>query len=860
MITESFVKKMEEIVGKEYVRSSAADMELYSYDASLVGGKPGLVVFPESTEEVSKVMREAHSAGIPNVGRGFATNLSGGTIIRFEGLVIVLSRLNQILEIHPQSKYAVVQTGVTNLEIQEAVAPLGMFYAPDPASQKVATIGGNIGENSGGPRCLKYGVTSNHILGMKTVLADGEIVDIAGPSLDPPGYDVRGLMVGSEGCLGVATEITVRIIPKTESVITMLAIYDDISNAATTVAEIMRAGIVPLTLEMMDNIIIQAVEKGGSCGYPIDAAAVLIIEVEGITTGLKEQAEQVDKICMETGCREVRTAKNQEERELLWKGRKGAFGAICNLSPNYLVNDGCVLRSDLPEVLKRVKQTADQYGCPVANVFHAGDGNLHPLLMFDSRNQEELEQVHKAGWDIMEICAEFGGTISGEHGIGEEKREAMKMIFSGHDLNTQRTVKEALDPKNLLNPTKIIPLPPQGADKLPDSDPTVLKRQGGKDAAGVGEVMEAVRSAAADKKSIRVAGKGTFNGLGNLVNKDNVVIDSLKMTDFIEYDKDNQFITVGSGVTLAAVQEKLGEQNQWLPIRPPFAGGDTTIGGVVATAAVGPERLAYGAPRDMLLGLQYIDSGGSMVSAGGKVVKNVAGYDMTRLLTGSLGTLGFITETTWKTGTRPEICKKISAAGSIDDCFATALKIVNSHLLAAMVTVSPQKGEAMLSVGFEGLEMVVDSQIERCREVMETGNLTLGDVEEYPLLEGYSGDAYASIWAAPFVLQADVVIEQGAEFVARLAPIARSSELLLDVAGGRIYAGFDVLTDEQWSKIDVLSSTCKGHCRLLKASEAFAKENDLFGSYRPDWQLSHLIKNALDPQKVFAPGALPGRV
>jgi len=695
---------------------------------------------------------------------------------------------------------------------------------------------------------------------MKTVLADGEIVDIGGPSLDPPGYDVRGLMVGSEGCLGVATEITVRILPKTESVITMLAIYDEVSDAATSVAEIMRAGIVPLTLEMMDNTIIQAVEKGGPCGYPTDAAAVLIIEVEGISTGLKEQAEKVDKICMETGCREVRTAKNQAERELLWKGRKGAFGAICNLSPNYLVNDGCVLRSDLPAVLGRVKEVSEQYGCPVGNVFHAGDGNLHPLLMFDSRNEKELEQVHKAGWDIMKICAEFGGTISGEHGIGEEKRDAMKMIYSGHDLNTQQSVKSAFDPKNLLNPSKVIPLPPEGADKLLDSEPTVLKRKGGAQAVGVEQAMEAVRSAIGANKAIRIKGSGTCNGVGNPVEKESVVIDSLKMSEVIEYDQDNQFITVGSGMTLAELQEKLGAQNQWLPLRVPFGGGDTTVGAIVATAAVGPERLIYGAPRDMLLGLQYIDSSGSMVTAGGKVVKNVAGYDMTRLLTGSMGTLGFITEATWKIGTRPETCKKMTATGSLDECFETALKIVNSNLLAAFVVIAPEKAQAALMVGFEGLELVVNSQLERCSVLMKECGLALGNGENYPVVEGCLDPAYRSLWDAPFVLQADVVIKDGAEFFNRLGQVVTPTGTLLDAGGGRVHAGFSALNGDQWSDIDKLTTKLKGHCRLLRAPEEFARQHDLFGSSRPDWRLSHMIKNALDPNNVFAPGALPGKV
>jgi len=860
MIAESFVKKMEDIVGKEYVKNSSADIELYSYDASLVTGMPGLVVFPGSTEEVSIILKEAHKEKIPSVGRGFATNLSGGTIIRHEGLVIVLSRFNEILKIEPDSKYAIVQPGVTNLELQEAVAPLGMFYAPDPASQKVSTIGGNVGENSGGPRCLKYGVTSNHILGMKMVMADGEVVDVAGPALDPAGYDLRGLIVGSEGCLGVATEVTVRITPKTESVITMLAIYDDMSHAARTVADIMRAGIVPLTLEMMDNTIIQAVEKGGSCGYPIDAAAVLIIEVEGVSTGLQEQADKVDEICMATQCREVRVAKNQAERDLLWKGRRGAFGAICNLSPNYLVNDGCVLRSDLPEVLKKVKETADEYGCPVGNVFHAGDGNLHPLLMFDSRNEKELEQVHKAGWDIMKICAEFGGTISGEHGIGHEKRDAMHMVFSGNDLNTQRSVKLALDPDNVMNPDKVIPLPPEGESKLPDTKPTVLKRLGGEAASGVLEAMELIQKARSENKALRLSGNGTFNGLGNVPSKETVIVDSLKMTDFIEYDQDNQFITVGSGVTLAALQEKLGENNQWLPLRPPFFNADSTTGSIASMAAVGPERLAYGAPRDMLLGLQYIDSAGSMVSAGGKVVKNVAGYDMTRLLTGSLGTLGFITETTWKTSTRPEICKMISASGQFDDCFQTGIKVVNSNLLAAFVTIVPKAETFKLLIGFEGLEMIVNSQVERCREVMSSNGLSEGEQAEYPVVEGCLGAYFEEIWQAPYVMQADIVIEKGADFQQEMKTFAQPSHVLLDVAGGRIYAGFDSLNADQWSQLDSLVSRCQGHGKLLKASEDFAKENDVFGSYRPEWRLSHLIKKALDPQGTFSPGALPGRV
>ncbi|MCG8568109.1 MAG: FAD-binding protein, partial [Desulfobacterales bacterium] len=370
MIDEKFITELESIVGKSNVSITHTGIELYSYDASLVKGNPGVVVFPENTSEISQIVKAANAAGVDFIPRGYGTNLSGGTISVTQGLVICMSRFNRILEVHPDSRYALVQPGVTNLEVQQHLAGFGCFYAPDPASQKVSTLGGNVGENSGGPLCLKYGVTSNHILGMEVVLADGGIATIGGPALDPAGYDLRGLMVGSEGGLGIITELTLRILPKTQDVITMLAVYDDIQAAAQSVSKIISAGIVPNTLEMMDALVIEAVEANSPCGYPTDAAAVLIIEVEGMTVGLKEQADQIREICMATQCRDIKTAKNQEERDRLWQGRRGAFGAIARLAPNYLVNDACVPRTQLPEALSRVKAIAEKYGCRVGNVFH----------------------------------------------------------------------------------------------------------------------------------------------------------------------------------------------------------------------------------------------------------------------------------------------------------------------------------------------------------------------------------------------------------------------------------------------------------------------------------------------------------
>ncbi len=457
MEREPLLEQLKEIVGPENVLSSKMDLALYSYDASLEKGMPDVVVLPGSTEEVSKVLSLAHREKIPVIGRGSGTNLTGGTIPVKGGIVVHFSRMNRILEIDIPNRTVTAQPGVITLDLQTEVLKKGFVYQPDPASQKVSTLGGNIAENSGGPHCLKYGVTSNHVQGLQLVLNDGTVVETGGKSRDNPGYDVMGLFVGSEGTLGLATQMTLKLERAPEAVKTMLAVYETIEDGANTVSAIIAEGIVPATLEMMDNRVMRAVEETIKVGYPLDAAAVLIIELDGMPEGMDENAEKVMAICRKNNVREVKLAKDDAERAILWAGRKGAFGAVGQVRPSYLCCDGTVPRTKLPEVLAKVIEVGKKYDLPIGNVFHAGDGNLHPLIMFDERDPDEKERVLKASSEILKLCADAGGTISGEHGVGLEKLRETSFIFCEQDLEFERTVKKAFDPTDILNPGKMIP-------------------------------------------------------------------------------------------------------------------------------------------------------------------------------------------------------------------------------------------------------------------------------------------------------------------------------------------------------------------------------------------------------------------
>ena len=420
---------------------------------------PYVVALPHSVDEARAVLQLCHEHRIPVVARGAGTGLSGGAMPHAEGVLLSLARLNRILKMDPVGLTATVEPGVRNLAISEAAAPFGLYYAPDPSSQIACTIGGNVAENSGGVHCLKYGLTVHNVCAMKLLTLDGELLELGSTALDAPGYDLMALAIGSEGMLGVAVEITVRLLPVPERAQVVLAAFDDVEKAGTAVGEIIAAGIIPAGLEMMDGPAIQAAEDFVHAGYPTDAAAILLCEVDGTNQEVSEHIEQIRQVLLASGATEVRTARDEAERALFWKGRKAAFPAVGRISPDYYCMDGTIPRRHLPQVLRRTAELSREYGLRVANVFHAGDGNLHPLILFDANTPGELERTEELGGKILELCVEVGGTITGEHGVGIEKLGQMCVQFQPEELNQFRAVKAAFDPLGLLNPGKGIPTP-----------------------------------------------------------------------------------------------------------------------------------------------------------------------------------------------------------------------------------------------------------------------------------------------------------------------------------------------------------------------------------------------------------------
>lgn len=445
-------------LGKSRVVSDPTELIVYECDGlTLAKSLPDLVVYPDSTDEVVIIVGACSRHEIPFLARGAGTGLSGGALTTGGGVIIQMSLMNRILQIDYEDEIAVVQPGVVNLHLSEATAPVGYHFAPDPSSQKACTIGGNVAENAGGPHTLKYGVTVNHVLGMKVVLPGGDVLDLGGRHQDVAGYDLAGLFVGSEGTFGIITEITVRLIQNPTARRTFLAVFDSIEQASNTVSGIVAAGIIPAALELMDNPVIRAVESHIRAGLPVEAQAVLLIEIDGIPPVLEEEVKQIETICQKNSAVDLRVATSEQQREKLWKGRKEAIGALGRITPAFYTNDGVVPRSKLPRILQFNLDAGRRHGLQVAHLCHAGDGNIHPIILYNPDIQKEVEAAKKTSEEILKKCVELGGALTGEHGIGTEKKESLPMMYSEDDQAQMKKVRDVFNPQHLLNPHKVFP-------------------------------------------------------------------------------------------------------------------------------------------------------------------------------------------------------------------------------------------------------------------------------------------------------------------------------------------------------------------------------------------------------------------
>ncbi len=762
---EIIVEKLRDVVGSGAVLSEPDELLVYECDGLPQHKyRPRAVVFPSSTEETAAVMRVLAEERIPFTPRGAGTGLSGGALALNKGIVIELARMRHILKIDEANRTAVVQPGVVNLQVSRAVAHLGLHYVPDPSSQPTCTIGGNIAENAGGIHCLKYGTTTDHVLGLRLVLAGGEVVELGGSGPERPGYDLTGVFIGSEGTFGIATEATLRLVPIPPAVRTLLAEFPEVNDASHAVSAIIAAGVMPAALEMMDHEIIRAVEASVfAAGLPLDAGAALLIELDGIEAGIDEEADRVKSICLQYGARNCRLAQGENERQKLWAARKGAFGAIGRISPDSMIQDAVVPRSRLPEVLNSAYRIAARYQLRIANVFHAGDGNLHPLICFDSRSTDEVHRVKEAGRELMEICVRAGGSITGEHGVGFDKRELLPLIFSEADMETMLRVRAAFDPTGLCNPGKIIPmlrgcgeartqaksnvqrpmsnvLPEPGTDlgssassqrvaaayqaesRVNHPMSRVLPGHAGFDQdnanqrlasilgdanvslspdlpfspsplivspTSISEVCEVMKLASSEGWAVVPAGAMTWLDAGQPLERVKIIVSTRRLNRIIEHEPADLIAVAEAGVTLKDFNNALAQKGQWLPIDPPD-NGRATIGGVVATGQAGAQQFGYGSPRRHVIGMKVVRADGSLIKVGGRVVKNVAGYDLCKLFTGSYGTLGLIVEVNFRLRPLPFKTSTTMAWGNREDLLAGARRVIDSRLFpVALELLSP---------------------------------------------------------------------------------------------------------------------------------------------------------------------------
>lgn len=728
MIQENALQSLKILFPKGTVFTDRASRIAYETDAGLDKGLPDGIVFPRTADEVAQIARWAAQHGVFLVARGAGTGLSGGAVADRGGVIIEFSRMNHVLEVDTYGRRAIAEPATINLHLDEQVKQHRLYFPPDPASQRASTLGGNVAENSGGPHCFKYGVTTNYVAAMDVVLADGERLRVGGPALDYPEYDLCGLITGSEGMLALITSISVRLLRNPPAIKTLLAIFNSVEEAGNAVSAIIAAGLVPATMELMDQKIIGIAEPFAQAGLPLDAGAIIIIEVDGYAQSLEIQAEEIVRLAREHGAYDVRVAHSEEERYKIWLARKSVAGAITRLAPSYYTVDVTVPRSRLAEVLAKVDEICERYQIRTGYLLHAGDGNLHPMMLIpDPSDAVYLQRMHKAGWEMVKLCVEMGGSLTGEHGVGIEKRDYMSLMHTPAELLAMWDVKQAFDPAGILNPGKVFPTP-----KMTTSEPyaghTTIETPTTEPPARKGEDFAPSTAEEAAQGLAALARVGQCVAIQSASVADAVCLSTGNLRGIKTYAPDDLYVTVGAGTPLQELQQFLAEHGKMVPLASPWE--HATVGGLVAANSNAPLRMRYGAMRDLMLCGTVALADGRVIRVGRPIVKNVAGYDLTRAFVGSHGTLGLLTDVTLKLFTQPR--KRTSLFYPVEDVrqgMIWARQMLPLALTASAITLS--KGHArtelselaetpyLLAYTAEGIAEDVEAELTQVHETLE---------------------------------------------------------------------------------------------------------------------------------------------
>ncbi len=878
MLKDNVLISLKSILSKGQVFMDRASLVAYEADAGVDKGLPDAVVFPRTVEEVVHVVSWASENHIPIVARGAGTGLSGGAVADRGGIIVEFSHMDRLLEFDVPGRSAVAEPALINLRLDEQAKTHGLYFPPDPASQRASTLGGNVAENSGGPHCFKYGVTTNYVIGLDVVLANGRRMRVGGYALDYPEYDLCGLLTGSEGMLGLITSITVRLLRTPPGVKTLLAIFDSVELAGDAVSAVIATGFVPATMEMMDQQIIRMVEPFAHAGLPLDAGAMLIIDIDGYPASIDEQMSEIAAILQKQHAYGLHIASNEEERARIWLARKSAGGAIARLVPAYYSIDITVPRSRLAEILTEVNKICEHYNIRTGHILHAGDGNLHPMLLIpEPENQDLMQRIHATASEIIQCSVEMGGSLTGEHGVGIEKRAHMSLMHKPAELMTMWDVKQVFDPHNILNPGKLFP-PPLHNDTGPfagyihnypfNEQVRTLSIQPGATIAPTTaeEAAQVLLSLAQARQPVSIHG----NEQANEARSTSVTLSTYALCGIKTYAPDDLYITVGAGTPLAELQAFVARDRRQIALASPWP--DATIGGVVASNMNGPLRMRYGSIRDLVLSTTVVLANGNVIRTGRPIVKNVAGYDLTKVFVGSHGTLGLIVDITLKLMALPRTRRTLLiSTADLSAGLIWGRRLLPIALNATAITLS--KGSSLIETArdnyllvytAEGMPKDVQAELDQVHAVLhEAGSPTPIEVE---------APTGTDIWIELLgktvhnTLQVRIGIpnREMAAYIRDQALLLNIGNFCADISNGLIYVNglFEELAEAKvWLEALRQAALAKGgYAVVITMPASLRGKIDRWG-YQPEGlELMKALKARWDPQSILNPGMFVGGI